>query len=67
MKAESNATPSSSLMRFAEVSEAVQLKRSSIYRGVRRGDFPRPVRVTGKAVRWRRADIEHWIASREAA
>lgn len=55
------------LMRLPEVCQEVGLKRAAIYRHMGRGAFPRPVRTVGRSVRWRRADVEHWIASREAA
>ena len=50
-------------MRRAEVENLVGLKVAAIYRMMRTGDFPKPVRIGSKAVRWRREDIEAWIDS----
>ncbi|TNC61832.1 helix-turn-helix transcriptional regulator [Rubellimicrobium roseum] len=47
-----------------EVEEIVGLSRASIYRLMERGEFPRPVRVTSKAVRWPESSIAQWIVER---
>ena len=39
------------------------MTRSSIYRLMDSGDFPRPVRVGPTAVRWRESDITGWLES----
>ncbi len=39
------------------------MRRSSIYRLMDSGDFPRPVRVGPTAVRWRESDITGWLES----
>ena len=39
------------------------MTRSSIYRLMDSGDFPRPVRVGPAAVRWRESDITGWLES----
>ncbi len=51
----------------ADVERRVGLTRSSIYAAMRRGDFPIPVRVGPKAVRWRSSEIEDWMNSRARA
>lgn len=55
------------LLNRAEVERRVGLQRSAIYDAMRRGGFPEPIRVTGRAVRWSRAEIESWIAARPRA
>ena len=55
------------LLRRREVEELVGLSRASIYRLRRSGGFPRPVRVSSTAVRWRESDIHAWIQSRPTA
>ncbi len=55
------------LLRRREVEEITSLSRSSIYRSMQEGDFPRPVRVGPAAVRWRASDITGWMESRPVA
>ena len=38
--------------------------RSSIYRWMSAGEFPRPVKIGPRAVRWRASDIEAWLEQR---
>jgi prophage regulatory protein len=54
------------LLRFEEVSQTTGLKRTAIYKGVKAGNFPRPVPVTAKAVRWLESEIRAWQAARVA-
>jgi prophage regulatory protein len=49
------------LLRLAEVSTMVGLKRSS-YRYVSEGKFPAPVRVGERSVRWKLVDVLAWRA-----
>ena len=55
------------LLRLKEVVQMVGLSRTSIYRLVDSGDFPHPIRVGPRAVRWRLRDIEQWISERPFA
>jgi prophage regulatory protein len=50
------------LLRLAEVSTMVGLKRSSIYRYVSEGRFPAPIKVGYWSVRWKLADVLAWRA-----
>jgi prophage regulatory protein len=52
------------ILRFNEVARVTGLGRTSIYDGIRTGDFPAPVKLTKHAVGWRSSEIEAWIASR---
>ena len=54
------------IYRRHELTQLIGLQRSSIYRLMNHGEFPRPIRLTksGKAVGWRASDIEAWIESR---
>ena len=54
-------------LRRREVEEITGLSRSTIYRMVKTGQFPQPVRVGRKAVRWRLSDIIAWMESRPLA
>ena len=55
------------LLRRREVEEVTGLPRSSIYRLIQNGDFPRQVRVGPAAVRWRESEITAWVESRPIA
>ena len=55
------------LLRRRQVEESTGMSRSSIYRLMKSGEFPRPVRVGRAAVRWRESDITAWVESRPEA
>lgn len=43
------------------------LSRSTIYDLMKKGDFPRPVKLTGKAVAWPESAVSDWLTSRRTA
>ena len=52
------------ILRTSAVLALIGLSRTSLWRRVRAGDFPAPVRLGGKgsrAVGWRREDVEGWL------
>jgi len=51
-------------LRLREVQKLVPCSRSWIYLAVSRGEFPRPVKMGKRAVAWREASIEKWMAER---
>ena len=53
------------VIRINTVTQAIGLSRSSIYRLVDRGVFPKQFKIGVKAVGWIEADIELWIESRK--
>jgi prophage regulatory protein len=55
------------LLRRPEVERLVGLSRSTIYAMMRRGEFPLPVRLSARAVAWRRSDLDDWLARRPIA
>ncbi len=55
------------LYRRREVEAVTGLSRSAIYDGMKSGTFPRPVKITEKAVAWPESFIEKWLASRPSA
>lgn len=55
------------IFRLPAVVAACGISRSTIYEMIRRGEFPRPIKLGARAVGWRRSDIEAWLASRPAA
>lgn len=54
------------ILRLPSVITQTQLSRSSIYRLIKLGLFPKPVKLGIKASGWRVEDIEAWISSRKA-
>ena len=60
------ANQSPKLLRLSAVIEIVGMKKSSIYAAIKRGEFPKPVKVfkTGIAVAWRSGQIEDFVSSR---
>lgn len=55
------------LLRRSDVQEITGLATSTLYRDMARGNFPRPILLTGRAVAWRSTDVEQWLGSREIA
>ena len=55
------------LLRRPEVEAMTALSRSALYEAMTRGDFPRPIRIGPRGVRWIAAEIQHWIAHRPRA
>jgi prophage regulatory protein len=55
------------LLRIGAVVRVTGLGRSTIYRLVARDEFPPPVRLTRRAVAWRRSDLERWTNARQSA
>lgn len=57
-------TSATLLLRMAAVIQVTGLARSTIYKLIAADKFPSPVRLVGRAVAWRRADLELWSAAR---
>jgi len=58
---------SEQLLRRPEVERRIGLARSSIYRMMDAGEFPRPIRIGRRAVAWRVSDLDRWQAERPPA
>lgn len=52
------------LLRLPAVEDRTGLRKSSVYAAMAAGTFPACVRLGARAVAWREADIQHWIAER---
>ncbi|MBX7494287.1 AlpA family transcriptional regulator [Qipengyuania sp. 6B39] len=52
------------LIRLPEVQHRVALGRSTIYRWMSEGKFPKPVQLGGYAVAWSEDEVEDWISAR---
>lgn len=51
-------------LRLPAVKTLTGLGRSTIYRRIAEGRFPRPFDLDGGRVGWRRTEIEDWLQSR---
>lgn len=49
------------LVRLPEVMQRTGMSRSWIYDAVKGGRFPSPVRLGGRSVAWREADLTLWL------
>jgi prophage regulatory protein len=54
------------IMRLNEVMDSTGLGRSSIYKFIAAGTFPKPVSLGDRAVGWVDYEIEEWIVQRVA-
>lgn len=52
------------VLRRKSVEALTGLSRATIYRHMRAGSFPRPIRLTERLIGWLEADIEEWLNSR---
>jgi prophage regulatory protein len=59
--------PDDRLLRLSEVRTRTALARTTIYRKMREGSFPEPLKVGVRAVRWLESEIDSWLSSRPRA
>ena len=55
--------PAATVLRFPAVRERTGLSRATVWRLERRGDFPKHIRLSSKAVGWLDGEITDWIRS----
>jgi prophage regulatory protein len=55
------------ILRSRDVRERTGLATSSVYDLIKRGNFPRPVRISARSVGWPENEIDDFIADRIAA
>lgn len=55
------------LLNVEEVAVRVSLSRPSIYRLIKKGLFPRQIKIGAAKVVWSEAEIEEFVAARKAA
>lgn len=56
--------PASRFLRVSEVEALTGLSRTTIYDWSADGRFPRPVRLSGRAVRWIESEVLEWMDER---
>lgn len=49
------------LLKRREVEEITGFSRTTIYRLMAEGAFPRPLRIGENSVRWRMSDLQKWM------
>jgi prophage regulatory protein len=53
-----------SFLSYKEVESITNRSRPSIWRAIKAGDFPPPVRIGKRAVAFRESDILEWMSAR---
>ena len=56
-----------SLLRERELLSFVPISHSTLWREVRSGRFPQPIRLTARTTAWRWAEVVEWLESRRQA
>lgn len=52
------------ILKLPQVRQATGLSRSSIYAFVKKGTFPKPIKLGEKAVGWIEGEVSAWVAAR---
>jgi len=52
------------LIRKKELLNITGLSIASIYRLIKKGEFPKQVRISENSIAWRESDINEWLDSR---
>jgi prophage regulatory protein len=50
-----------------QLSERLEVSRQTIWRWVREGNLPKPIKLGSNCARWKLSEIEAWEASKGAA
>lgn len=56
--------PTPSFERIAAVTARTGVPRSTLYRLIKQGRFPAPVKLSERSSAWRSSDVDAWIADR---
>ena len=54
------------IIRISLLTERLSLSKSTIYRLISQGDFPRPIPLGSRSVGWLESSINEWLASRKS-
>ena len=55
------------ILRRTEVLRYVGLGKTTLYKLISQGEFPRPLQLSPRAVGWRAEEVDAWLDSRQAA
>lgn len=58
-----DALPASGYIRQATLIQIVPFSAATLWRKVKCGDFPAPVKLSGRVTAWRVGDIREWMQS----
>ncbi|OQS41003.1 helix-turn-helix transcriptional regulator [Chromobacterium haemolyticum] len=50
-----------SFIRLADVMQMTGLAKSTVYKYIRQGTFPRPVSAATRASRWVKSEVDSWL------
>lgn len=54
------------ILREPDVEKATGLSKGSLYRLIRKSEFPKPIKLSGRAVGWLETDVAAWQQARIA-
>ncbi len=55
------------IFRMNELCQIYGFSRSTIYRLIESGRFPKPIKISARAVGWISTDLDEWLATRNEA
>jgi prophage regulatory protein len=55
------------ILRMPQVLEQVNLSRATVYKMIRRSEFPQPVQIGQRSVGWLPEEVNSWLRSRPHA
>ncbi|MEJ6328609.1 AlpA family phage regulatory protein [Stenotrophomonas maltophilia] len=53
--------PNDALISVKRVEQDCGFSKTTIYRLMKRGQFPKPAKRTGRSVRWRNSEVQQWV------
>jgi predicted DNA-binding transcriptional regulator AlpA len=59
--------PQTGYIRMAALLRIIPFGKSTIWRKAKKGDFPKPVKLSDNITAWKAEDIRAWIENRETA
>jgi prophage regulatory protein len=54
------------LLTLRQLRSDLTLSRTTVWRGVKAGTFPKPIQLTPTRIAWKATSILEWLAAREA-
>ncbi len=66
MNAHANWTAPIELIKIGQVARLTSMHRATIYRAIKRDEFPRQIRLSRRRVGWDLAEIREWIDRQRA-